>query len=119
MLTIRLQRTGKKNASAFRIVVAEKTASVSKKFNEVLGVYNPRRKEFSLKNPDRVQYWISQHIELSPTVHNLLVEKGILKADKVKAFKVKKSDKPAEAAAPAAPATEAPAEAPATEAPQA
>lgn len=122
MLTIRLQRTGKKNASSFRIVVAEKTAAVSKKFKEVLGIYNPRRKEFSLKNPQRVEYWIAQHVELSPTVHNLLVTKGILKAGKVQAFKIKKSaeaqaaeskapEAPAAAAAPADTAPETPANA--------
>jgi ribosomal protein S16 len=96
MLTIRLQRTGKKNAASFRIVVAEKAAPVSKKFN--------------LKNPDRIQYWISQRIEISPTVHNLLVTKGILKADKVQAFKIKKkpeAEKSADAQA-AAPAAQAP-----------
>jgi len=113
MLTIRLQRTGKKNAASFRIVVAEKTAPVSKSFKEILGVYNPRRKEFNLKNPERVQYWIAQHVEMSPTVHNLLISKGILKADKVKAFKVKKSveaEKPAEAVTKTAPTNEGPAE---------
>ena len=98
MLTIRLQRTGKKNASSFRIVVAEKTAHVSKKFHEVLGTYNPRKKEFNLKNSERVQYWISQHVEISATVHNLFVDKGILKEAKVKAFKIKKKESEAPAA---------------------
>ena len=119
MLTIRLQRTGKRNAASFRIVVAEKTAHVSKDFKEVLGIYNPRSKEFNLKNPERVNYWISQHIEISPTVHNLLVTKGLLKADKVKAFKIKKSKEEPAAAAPAAAASApAPEAAPATEAPK-
>jgi small subunit ribosomal protein S16 len=114
MLTIRLQRTGKRNAASFRIVVAEKTAHVSKKFQEVLGTYNPRDKQFNLKNPERVQYWISQHIEISPTMHNLLIDKGLLKADKIKAFKIKKKAetevKAAAAPAPAAASVDVPAE---------
>jgi small subunit ribosomal protein S16 len=106
MLTIRLQRAGKKNSPEFRIVLAQKEAAANKKFVEVLGSYNPRSKAFQVKE-DRLQYWVSQHVELSPTMHNLLVSKSLLDAKKVKAFSVPK--KPAEApveAAPAAPKAE-------------
>ncbi len=102
MLTIRLQRTGTKNAASFRLVVAEKTAHVSKKFTEVLGHYNPRSKEFSIKSTDRLNYWMSHNTQLSPTVNNLLVSKGLIKGDKVKAFNVPKKEVVAEAEAPAA-----------------
>lgn len=111
MLTIRLQRTGKKNAADFRIVLAEKESHVSKKFQEVLGSYNPRTKMFQVKT-ERVQYWISQRVDLSATVHNLFVSKGLITEKKVKAFTTPK--KPVEAPAPeAAPkaAVETPAEA--------
>lgn len=104
MLIIRLQRTGKKNASDFRIVLAQKTSSAVKKFVEVLGSYNPRSKAFAVKNEDRMKYWIAQHVEISPTVHNLLVSKNLLEAKKVKAFNTPK--KPAE------PVAEKPVEAP-------
>ncbi len=120
MLTIRLQRTGKKNHSHFRVVLAEKTAHVSKKFQEILGSYNPHTKEFVVKNAEKLQYWIDQNVSISPSAHNLLVTKGLLKADKVKAFNTpKKAEeaKPAEAAPVAAPTAEAPVtEAPAAEA---
>ena len=98
MLTIRLQRTGKKNASSFRIVVAEKTAHVSKKFKEVLGNYVPGTKAFIVKNPERIQYWISQHVEVSPTVHNLFVDNGLIQGAKVKAFSIPKKEVAAEPA---------------------
>lgn len=124
MLTIRLQRTGRRNAADFRIVVAEKTAHVSKKVQEILGNYNPHKKNFNIRNTERLQQLLAQNVELSPTMHNLLVDKGLLKADKVKAFNVPKKEQPkAEAAAPAtseapAPSAEAPvAEAPAPETP--
>lgn len=100
MLIIRLQRTGKKNAADFRIVLAQKTSSAKKKFVEVLGSYNPRLKAFAIKSEERLKYWIAQQVEISPTVHNLLVGKNLLDAKKVKAFNTPK--KPVEPAAPAA-----------------
>ena len=103
MLTIRLQRAGKRNHSHFRVVLAEKTAHVSKKIQETLGSYNPHTKELVVKDDVKLQYWLGQNVELSPTVHNLLVIKGIVKAEKVRAFNTPKVVKPAEAA-PAAPA---------------
>ncbi len=94
MLTIRLQRTGKRNQADFRIVLAEKTAPVQKKHLEVLGTYNPRKKNFQV-NEERAKYWITQRVELSPTVHNLFVSEGLLQGAKVKAFNVlsKKAEK--------------------------
>jgi len=89
MLTIRLIRTGKKNTSTFRIVLVEKKAAPkSGKFLEILGNYNPRLsskqgKEINIKE-DRVKYWLSQGVQTSETVHNLLIEKGIIKGDKIK-----------------------------------
>lgn len=96
MLTIRLQRTGKRNQADFRIVLAEKEAPVKKKHLEVLGSYNPRRKNFKL-NEERTKYWIAQRVQLSPTVHNLFVTKGLVDGSKVKAFSIPK--KPPEPAA--------------------
>jgi small subunit ribosomal protein S16 len=90
MLTIRLQRTGKKNNPAFRVVLAEKTSAASKKFVEVLGNYNPTSKQLGIKNQDRLNYWIAQHVELSPTVHNLLVTHKLLDAKKMQAFVIPK-----------------------------
>jgi small subunit ribosomal protein S16 len=104
MLTIRLQRTGTKNRAAFRLVLAEKEKSAGKKFQEVLGHYNPRSKDFAIKDDARLKYWIAQRVELSPTVHNLLVEKKLLEGKKVKAWAPKKKEGAPTAAAPAAPA---------------
>lgn len=104
MLVIRLKRTGKKNASSFRIVLTEKTnAAKSGRFLEVLGSYNSRlrvkdkdgvagRKEITLKS-ERIKYWLSQGAKSSDTVHNLLVSQGIVKGPKI-AKKIKsKKDK--------------------------
>src|SRR5258708_1782250 len=108
MLTIRLQRAGKRNRPEFRIVVAQTTAAAGKKFVEILGNYNPRTKEFTIKDEPRLKYWIAQQVTLSPTVHNLFVTKSIISEKKTQAFKIPK--KPVEAAAVEnAPAAETPA----------
>ena len=82
------------------MVLAQKTASAVKKFVEVLGSYNPRKKAFVIKNEERLKHWLGQQVEISPTVHNLLVSNKFLDAKKVRAFKTPK--KPVEPAAPAA-----------------
>lgn len=118
MLTIRFQRTGKRNRPEFRVVVAPKTAAAQKKFTEILGNYNPRTKELVIKDQERLQYWLGQRLEISASVQNLFVTKKLVEASKVKAFSLPKKAAPAPEA-PAAPAPEAPAveeAAPATEA---
>lgn len=117
MLTIRFQRTGKRNRAEFRVVVAPKTAAAQKKFTEILGNYNPRTKELVVKNQERLNYWLSQKIEISASVQNLFVTKNLLEGSKVKAFTLPKKEAPKVEEAPAAPAEETPAaeEAPAAE----
>ncbi len=90
MLKIRLQRVGKKNQASFRIVLAEKQKAVKKEVIEILGHYNPRSKDFAVRDPERVKYWVSQHVQMSPTVNNLLIDKGLLTGEKIKAWKPKK-----------------------------
>jgi small subunit ribosomal protein S16 len=107
MLTIRLQRTGKRNQADFRIVIAEKEAPVNKKILEILGSYNPRKKVFVVKNDERLKYWISQNVQISPTVHNLFVTNKVLEGGKVKSFTIPKKEAAKEEAKPAA-AAEAP-----------
>ena len=109
MLIIRLQRTGKKNQADFRIVLTEKAAPVQKKFLEVLGSYNPRKKYFQVKE-DRLKHWLGQHVALSETLNNLLVTKGLFSGPKVKAFSIPKKPVVAEATAAKSEATSAPAE---------
>lgn len=84
MLKIRLARTGKRNQPAFRVVVQEHTRPPQGKFVEKVGFYNPRLKEKSF-NKQRIKYWLSQGAQPTPTVHNLLVDEGIIKGSKVKA----------------------------------
>jgi len=87
MLKIRLTRTGKRNKSQFRIVVAEGARAVKGKFIEVLGFFDPHTKEKSFKK-ERILYWISNGAKLSDTVHNMLISAGIIKGKKIR-IKVK------------------------------
>lgn len=78
MLTIRLQRVGRKNDPSFRLVVIESKKAAKKGVAaEVLGSYDPRKKKIGLKN-DRIQYWLSVGAQISDSAKNLLVKEGVL-----------------------------------------
>lgn len=118
MLVIRLARAGRKNKATFRLVLQEKTQAPKSASIETLGSFNPhmpkREEQMQLKK-DRIEYWLKQGAQPSTTVHNMLVELGIISAPKRRSVFTKKEEpkgeeKPAEAAAAATP------EAPATEA---
>jgi small subunit ribosomal protein S16 len=83
MLMIRFQRIGRTNDPAFRIVVLEKARS-PKAGNplELVGTYNPKTKAFTIKE-DRVKYWISMGAQPSPSLHNLLLAKGMRTGKKI------------------------------------
>lgn len=83
MLAIRLQRTGRKNETHFRVVLTDsKNAAKSGKFKEILGFYNPKSGVVEVKE-DRLKHWISVGAKPSNTVHNFLVTKGVVKGKKV------------------------------------
>lgn len=83
MLKIRLQRTGRKNDPHFRLIVAESTLKPkTTQFAEILGNYNVKMGVFNAKG-DRVKHWMSQGAQVTPTVYNLLISKGVLEGKKV------------------------------------
>ena len=103
MLKIRLQRTGRINQPAYRIIVTEHArAAKTGAFVEQLGTYNPTTKAHTL-NEERVKYWLSVGAKASGTMHNMLVRLGIVSGKKVNVLPKKTVAKKEEAAAPAAP----------------
>ena len=89
MLIIRLQRVGRKNDPSFRIVVMEsKRAAKSGAFLEILGSYNPRRKDTVAFKRDRILHWINNGAKLSATVNNLLVGAKIIERAKINVVRV-------------------------------
>lgn len=120
MLTIRLQRIGKKNSATYRLVLAEKGRDTQGRNLEILGTYNPRTKVNGfLPKADRVKYWLEKGAQASNTIHNLLLKAGLITDQKkkksvyisakraVKIAEKKKLAKPAET--PAAPVEPTPA----------
>lgn len=82
MLMIRLQRIGRKNDPAFRVLLTDsKNSTKSGKFKEILGSYNLKSGEVIFK-ADRVNYWISKGAQLSDTVHNFLVHQKLIEGKK-------------------------------------
>ncbi len=64
---IRLRRTGKRNAPAHRIVVADARSPRDGRFIENLGFYDPRRKMEKI-DLERYDYWLGQGAQPSATV---------------------------------------------------
>lgn len=78
MLVIRLQRTGRKNAPAFRVVLAEKRWSAKKKCIEVLGHYLPDHEPPVFEvDQERIGAWIAKGAQPSDTVARLLTRAGM------------------------------------------
>jgi small subunit ribosomal protein S16 len=95
MLMIRFQRIGRTNDPAFRIVVLEKERS-PKAGNPlaVVGTYNPKTKAVTLKG-EEITSWISKGAQVSPSLHNLLVSKGVLQGKKMNVLPKKTYTPPA------------------------
>lgn len=122
MLKVRLQRVGRRNDPAFRAVVVESTQGPKTGRNlEIVGHHHPGQNKTEL-NGERILHWVGKGAQLSDTLHNLLIDKGILSGKKRDALPRKNSFKAEEKAAPseapkeAEPVAEASQEAPAPEA---
>ncbi len=81
MLVIRLNRTGRKNRSHFRIAVQEKTVAPGGRHVEMVGSWDPHKKVAVLEN-DRILHWLGQGAQPSDTVYNLLVAQGVVEGKK-------------------------------------
>lgn len=92
MLKIRLQRKGRRNRPFYRIVVAEKARAVQGRFLEIVGHYDPIKKDVVLK-ADRIEYFVSHGAQPSQTVARLAVKQGITSLEKFIAKRVTKPTK--------------------------
>lgn len=81
MLVIRMQRMGRKRQPSFRLIIQDKTRSPQSKHVEIVGFYNPRTKEKGFKE-DRINYWLDKGALPTDTVNNLLVDAGLIHAEK-------------------------------------
>lgn len=118
MLVIRLQRTGRKNKATFRLVLQEKSQAPKSKAQEILGSYNPHlveRKDQIILKEERIKHWLSVGAQPSNTVHNMLLEFGVISGDKKRSVTGKGEEQPEEAPAEGGEATEGGEEAAASE----
>ncbi len=112
MLKIRLQRVGRAHEPSFRLVLTEgKNGTKSGRFKEMLGSYDPRKTIEAFKS-DRIKYWLGIGALATPTVHNLLIKKGLIRGKKIAVAPVVAAAAPVSPEAPveaeAAPVAEAP-----------
>jgi len=107
MVNVKLQRVGKRGQAYFRVIVSEHTSKPKGEFLELLGSYDPHKKELKVKK-DRIEYWVSKGAGVSPTVNNLMVNFKQWDKPKMQSWKPKRSSESAEGkkpeSAPVAPA---------------
>lgn len=83
MLTVRLQRVGRKNDPSFRMVIIDSKRGVkSADYIEMVGSYNPRQKTVEVDG-DRIKHWISVGAKPTDTVHNILINEKVIEGKKV------------------------------------
>lgn len=70
---IRMTRMGSNKKPYYRIVVADVKRKINGKYLEIVGWYDPKKKDnnFELKL-DRLEYWLGTGAEASPSVNSLL-----------------------------------------------
>ena len=85
---MRLQRIGKRGQAYFRLILTEHTKKPQGEFLELLGSYDPHKKDLKVKK-DRVEHWLSKGVQPSPTFNNLLVNHKILATTKMLSWKPK------------------------------
>jgi small subunit ribosomal protein S16 len=84
MLKIRLARIGKKNSPRYRVVISEHTKTPTSKSLEILGEYNPATDPATITlKEERVKYWLSQGVQYSDTIRDILNEKGFIKKARI------------------------------------
>jgi len=94
MLIIRLKPMGRKRRKHFRVVVAEKHRSVSKKAHDILGWYNPYTKEHSF-NQEKVTDYLSHGAQMSDTARSLFKKYDISVATSTSETEAKPKKAPA------------------------
>lgn len=84
MLIIRLQRVGKRNEPTFRVVLTDsKNGPKSGKFLSVLGSYDPRDKNITKMDGEKILEWIAKGAQVSDTMHNILINQKIIEGKKI------------------------------------
>ncbi|MEK7158031.1 MAG: 30S ribosomal protein S16 [Patescibacteria group bacterium] len=109
MLAIRLTRVGKRNKAYFRLIVQDHDRNPRSRAVEIIGNFDPHHEHGKGKfiiNEERLKYWLSQGAQPSATVHNKLIDLGLLQGAKHLSWKPKRKEGDAATPNPPAPKTE-------------
>ncbi|HUC94557.1 MAG TPA: 30S ribosomal protein S16 [Candidatus Saccharimonadales bacterium] len=71
MVIIRLSRFGRKKAPFYRIVAVDSSKKTTGKYLQVLGTWNPAKKELKFEK-EKIQVWVKKGAQLSPTVKKFI-----------------------------------------------
>jgi small subunit ribosomal protein S16 len=72
-LKIRFRQQGRKNRQTFRLVVTDIRRPRDGKYLEALGSYDPHSPKESLRvDQERLQFWLNQGAELTPSAEKLV-----------------------------------------------
>lgn len=73
MVTIRLSRYGRKKDPFYRIIAVDSTKKAIGAVLEILGNYNPRKKELTF-DKQKIADWVNKGAQLSATVKSLTLK---------------------------------------------
>ena len=91
MLSMKLQRVGRKKMPVYRIIVTQKHKDPYGNHIDSVGTYNPHDKENGLVlKEDIIKSWLAKGVQPTNTVHNLLVKAEIIKGEAKKSVFISK-----------------------------
>lgn len=74
-VAIRLRRDGARNHPYYKIVVADQRSPRDGKFIEIIGTYDPKKKDENYTiQLDRAEYWVGVGARPSQTVGNIITK---------------------------------------------
>lgn len=83
MLKMRLQRIGRKNNPTYRVLVVDsRQGPKSGKYIDQLGSYDPKDGAPKI-DTEKAKAWIAKGVQVSPTVHNMLVDLKAVEGKKI------------------------------------
>ncbi len=89
MLKMRLQRIGRKNNPAYRVIVTDSRNAAKRGKNvDHIGSYEPKAGKFQVDG-EKAKYWISKGVQVSDTVYNFLITQKIIEGKKRNALSKK------------------------------
>ncbi len=94
MLSMKLQRVGRKKLPMYRVIVTQKHKDPYGDHVDSVGTYNPHDKENGLVlKEDKIKSWLEKGVQPTNTVYNLLVKAGIVKGEAKKSVFISKKRK--------------------------